>query len=106
LALTLDSALALLATTLETGFFSDSELSEESSDEEAAAFLETLATGFLASALAFLFLESSTDCFLDGASDELDDDDATTFFCKNIKVNKHSQKIKFRVFCWFRHLRK
>ena len=79
LALTLDSALALLAATLVTGL---SELSEESLEDEAflAFFLSTLTT-FLSSAFLFLFLVSSIDCFLDGASD--DEADTTFFYSKN-----------------------
>jgi hypothetical protein len=54
------------------------ELSEDSSDKDAALFV-TLVTDYLVSAFTFLFLDSSIDFFLDSASDEDEDDDATVF---------------------------
>lgn len=61
---TLDSALGLLAMTLD-GFFSELEEELEELLELDAFLLDFLSTVFLD-----LFLESSIDCFLDGASDE------------------------------------
>jgi hypothetical protein len=65
-----------LATGALTGFFSEELLEPDELllELEAALFL---ATTFFSSAFLFLFLVSSTDCFLDGASDE--DADATFF---------------------------
>jgi hypothetical protein len=80
LALTLDPALALLAAAF--GFSEEEELDEESLELEACLFLAT----FLMSAFLSLFLESSMDCFLDGASD----DEAETFFYRQKIVSKNT----------------
>ena len=82
---TFEEALGLLVATTLTGGASE----EESEDE---SLLDSCFFGFFfSSTFLALFLESSRDCFLDGASD----DEADAFFFYSLKQKvKHDQKIK------------